>query len=63
MNTSNFRFYRQAIEVFQANDCKKGDIVDAFNKRVIRTGVCPTITTRPEGLKTAILVVVDGNKR
>ena len=36
-----------------------GDIIDAFNKRVIRTGISPTLTTRPEGFKTGILVVVD----
>lgn len=39
-----------------------GDIIDAFNKRVIRTGISPTLTTRPEGFKTAILVVVDDRR-
>lgn len=46
-----------------SNDVRVGDIIDAFNKRVIRTGYSPTITTRPEGFKTAILVVVDDNNR
>ena len=53
----NERFFRQAIETFENGDCIKGDIIDAFNKRINKTGFCPTITTRPEGFKTAILVV------
>lgn len=59
----NERFFNQAIETFLNNDCRGGDVIDAFNKRCIKTGVCPTITTRPEGFKTAILVVVDDNRR
>lgn len=59
----NERFFKQAVEVFMSNDVRVGDIIDAFNKRVIRTGYSPTITTRPEGFKTAILVVVDDNNR
>lgn len=42
----DYRFYRQAV-----------DTIDAFNKRVNKDGCSPTITTRPEGLKTAILPV------
>lgn len=53
------RFFRQAIETLEENECKHGDVVDAFNRRVIKTGISPTLTTRPEGFKTAILVVVD----
>lgn len=53
------RFFRQAIETLHANDCQPGDTIDAFNKRVNKTGISPTITTRPEGFKTAILVVQD----
>lgn len=30
-----------------------------FNKKVVDDGICPTITTRPEGFKTANLIVVD----
>lgn len=56
----NERFFRQAIETFKAYEKKeRGDIIDAFNQRIIKTGICPTLTTRPEGFKTAILVVVD----
>ena len=39
------------------NDCEVGDTIDAFNKRVNKDGVSPTITTRPDGFKTAILPV------
>lgn len=53
------RFFRQAIETLNNNDCEPGDIIDAYNQKVIRGGVAPTITTRPEGFKTAILVVVE----
>jgi len=52
------RFFKQAVETMLENDVEVGDTVDAFNKRVNKSGVCPTITTRPEGFKTAILPVV-----
>lgn len=58
----NERFFRQALETLNNNDCMPGDIIDAYNQKVIRGGVSPTITTRPEGFKTAILVVVEDNK-
>ena len=54
----NERFFRQAIDTFENNECVWGDIIDAFNQRIIKTGISPTLTTRPEGFKTAILVVV-----
>lgn len=53
----DYRFYRQAVETLQENDCEAGDTIDAFNKRVNKDGCSPTITTRPEGLKTEILPV------
>ncbi len=52
------RFFKQAIDTFNNNDCVEGDTIDAFNQRVNKSGYCPTITTRPEGFKTAILPVV-----
>lgn len=52
------RFYKQAFEILKENECKVGDTIDAFNKKVNKSGVCPTLTTRPEGFKTAILPVV-----
>lgn len=57
-----YRFYEQALQTLQDNDCKVGDIIQAFNKEVIKNGVCPTITTRVDGLKTSILPVVEGDK-
>jgi DNA (cytosine-5)-methyltransferase 1 len=53
------RFFKQALETVAKNDCSVGDTVDAFNKRVNKSGVSPTVTTRPEGFKTAILPVVN----
>lgn len=53
------RFFKQAVETVMENECGVGDTVDAFNKKVNRSGVCPTITTRPEGFKTAILPIVE----
>ena len=52
------RFYKQAFETLKENECEVGDTIDAFNKKVNKSGVCPTLTTRPEGFKTAILPVV-----
>lgn len=52
------RFYKQAFETLKENECEVGDTIDAFNKKVNKSGVCPTLTTRPEGFKTAILSVV-----
>lgn len=51
------RFYEQAFETAQENDCDYGDTIDAFNKKVNKSGVSPTVTTRPDGFKTAILAV------
>ena len=52
-----FRLEKQAIETMQNNDCKPGDIINPFNQTVVKDGVSPTLTTRPEGMKTAILPV------
>lgn len=50
------RFFRQAVE---KNNAALGDTVDAFNRKVNRSGVSPALTTRPEGFKTAVLPVVE----
>lgn len=50
------RFYEQAYETVENNECQEGDTIDAFNKKVNKTGISPTVTTRPEGFKTAILI-------
>ena len=52
------RFFKQAVETVLENEVEVGDTVDAFNKRINKSGLCPTITTRPEGFKTAILPIV-----
>lgn len=51
------RFYKQALETFGGSNADYGDTIDAYNKRVNQSGFSPTITTRPEGFKTAILPV------
>ena len=48
---------RQAIETFNENELEHADTINPFNKIANKTGVCPTMTTRPEGFKTAILAV------
>ena len=53
----NYRMYEQAIKTLNENDVKSGDTINPFNNTVDSSGICPTITTRPEGFKTAILVV------
>ncbi len=58
-NTDTERFFKQAFETVRENECSVGDTVDAFNKKINHSGVCPTITTRPEGFKTAILPIVE----
>lgn len=51
-------FFEKAVETAEKGNAKPGDIIDAFNGRVIKDGISPTITTRPEGKKTAILPCV-----
>ena len=58
----NERFFKQAMETLESNDCEVGDTINAFNKTVDKSGCSPTITTRPEGFKTAILPVVEDKK-
>jgi DNA (cytosine-5)-methyltransferase 1 len=55
-------FFQQALETAEREKAKPGDIVDAFNGRVHKDGISPTITTRPEGKKTAVLPVVEDKR-
>lgn len=55
--TKDNRFFKQAFETAKENECSTGDTIDAYNKKVNQSGTSPTITTQPEGFKTAILVV------
>ena len=50
-------FYKQAIDTVNANDVDYGDTLMLFNQTVNKSGCSPTITTRPEGKKTAILPI------
>ncbi len=52
------RFFLQAVETLRNTNAKEGDTIDSFNRRVNTSGISPTLTTRPEGFKTAILPVV-----
>ena len=54
------RFYRQAIETLNNNECNVGDTMNAYHRTIDNTGICPTLTTRPEGFKTAILPICAG---
>ena len=58
-NKPKERFFRQALDTFDDSDAEYGDTIDAFNKRVNKSGCSPTLTTRPEGFKTAILPVTN----
>lgn len=53
------RFGKQAIETLTANldVAKYGDTINAFNRTLDSSGVSPTLTTRPDGFKTAILPI------
>lgn len=51
------RMGEQAIETFIANSCIHGDTINAYNRTVDKTGMSPTLTTRPEGFKTAVLPI------
>ena len=44
------RIYDQAVETVKRTDAKPGDLIVPFNYRRITNGICPTLTTRPEGL-------------
>lgn len=51
--------YNQAFQTLEKNKdiVNEYDVIQPFNFRVIQDGNCPCITTRPEGLKTCILIV------
>lgn len=50
-------FFKQALDTAKSNECEVGDTIDAFNERINKSGISPTVTTRPEGFKTAILPI------
>ena len=52
-------FYEQAVQTAIDGNAEVGDTIDAFNGKVNKSGVSPTLTTRPEGKKTAVLPVTE----
>ena len=57
--TMQERFFKQAWETLKDNIkiVRGGYTINAFNKTVDNSGISPTLTTRPEGFKTAILII------
>ena len=55
------RLGQQAVDTYNENisNIKSGDIIEPYNHRLHKDGKTPTVTTRPEGLKTAIVPVTD----
>lgn len=53
------RMGRQAADTFNEKPCGSGDTINPYNKTVDTSGNSPTLTTRPEGFKTAVLPVVE----
>ena len=58
MEDKNYRMYQQAHDTLLENNVEPYNVINPFNKRVDKSGLCPTLTTRPEGFKTCILVAV-----
>lgn len=52
--------FEQAVYDTSGTDA---DIIQPYNKKVVRDQISPTLTTRPEGFKTAILPVVRNENR
>lgn len=51
------RLYRQIFDTIGETTAENHDLIQPYNKRNVGKVVSPTLTTRPEGLKTAIIVV------
>lgn len=56
------RMGKQAVDTMMKNEVKLGDTINPYNRNVNISGIIPTITTRPEGLKTAILPIVQNKE-
>ena len=50
---------QQAVDTVNEQGAKPGDTVNPYYKKVDSSGATPTLTTRPEGFKTAILPVTE----
>ena len=55
------RLGQQAVDTYNDNisNVKSGDVIEPHNHRLHKNGKTPAVTTRPEGLKTAIVPVTD----
>ena len=53
------RLGKQAVETANNNKIEHGDCIEPYNKRVRSDKLSGTLTTRPEGLKTAMIPVVE----
>ena len=53
------RLGKQAVETANNNKIEHGDCIEPYNKRVRSDELSGTLTTRPEGLKTAMIPVVE----
>lgn len=53
------RLGEQAVETANNNKIEHGDCIEPYNKRVRSDKLSGTITTRPEGLKTAMIPVIE----
>ena len=55
------RLGQQAVDTYNDNisSIKSGDVIEPYNHRLHTNGKTPTVTTRPEGLKTAIIPVTN----
>ena len=53
------RFGEQAVRTLNTSEVKYGDSVNAYNMKIDSSGLSPTLTTRPEGFKTAILPITE----
>ena len=55
------RMGKQAVETIKENmeEIRDGYTINAFNKTIDKSGLSPTLTTRPEGFKTAILPITN----
>lgn len=51
------RMGRQAVETYNEKQPVYGNTINPFNKSVDKSGNSPTLTTRPEGFKTAIIPI------
>ena len=55
------RMGKQAVETIKENmeEIRDGYTINSFNKTIDKSGLSPTLTTRPEGFKTAILPITN----